>query len=179
MPRIAVRPATLRDLEALVRHRRGMWEDLGVTEDLDAADAVYRRWVRAGLRRRVFMAWVAEAGGAVVGSGALWLQPVQPRPGWPQGLTPYLLSMYTDPAWRGRGIARRIVQQAIAWCRAHGYPRTTLHASAMGRGVYAGLGYERTWEMKLQLRGEPVSRARGGTRRRAAAAPRKPRPARR
>lgn len=145
-----------------------MWEDMGVREDLDGADRVYRAWARTRLRKGTLQAWVAEASGEIVAGGALWLQPVQPRPGFPQGLTPYLLSMYTEPAWRGRGIARRIVQRAIAWCRAQGYPRTTLHASEMGRSVYEALGYERTWEMKLQLRGEPVSRARPARRKRQA-----------
>lgn len=161
VPRITVRRATLRDLESLVRQRRAMWADMdiGTPRELHAADRVYRRWARARLRSKELLAWVAEADGEVVGGGALWLQPVQPRPGWPKGITPYLLSMYTDEAWRGRGIARRIVREAIRWSRAHGYPRMTLHASDAGRPLYASLGFKDTREMKLQLRGEAVTRA--------------------
>lgn len=175
VPRITVRRATVRDLEHLVRQRRAMWADMGIgtARELDDADRVYRRWARERLRSKELMAWVAEADVArgardlgargrnarvVVGGGALWLQPVQPRPGWAKGITPYLLSMYTDQAWRGRGIARRIVREAIRWARDHGYPRMTLHASDAGRPIYAALGFKDTREMKRQLRPEAVTR---------------------
>lgn len=166
-PRITLRPATLRDLGHLVAQRRAMWADMriGTARELDEADAVYRRWARARLRDGTLVAWVAEAGGEVVGGGALWLQPVQPRPGWAEGHTPYLLSMYTHPAWRGRGVAKRIVKAAIAWARKRGYPRMTLHASDAGRPVYEALGFEATREMKLQLRPEAVTRSRRRRRR--------------
>jgi GNAT superfamily N-acetyltransferase len=135
-----------------------MWEDMGITEDLDDADRVYAAWARQRLRNGTLHAWVAEAGGEVVGGGALWLQPVQPRPGWPEGVTPYLLSMYTAPEWRGRGVARAIVQAAQQWCRKGGYPRMALHASDMGKPLYEAMGFTPTREMKFQFRSEPVVR---------------------
>ena len=87
----------------------------------------------------------------MVGGGSLWLQPVQPRPGFDGGGQPYLLSFYTEPAARGRGAATALVEACVAWARAHGYPRVTLHASRFGRRVYEKLGFERTWEMKRPL----------------------------
>jgi GNAT superfamily N-acetyltransferase len=165
-PRLRIRRATFADLPHLVLHRRRMWEDMGVTDRkaLDAADPVYRRWLKARLEAGEAGAWVAEAEGAgIVGGGVVWLQEVQPRPGFAgragaSPRQPYLLSMYTDPDHRGRGVGARIVKEAVRWCRAMGFPRFTLHASDMGRPIYERLGFERTWEMKLQLRGEPVAR---------------------
>jgi GNAT superfamily N-acetyltransferase len=156
-----VRLATLADLDVLVRHRRGMWEEIGdfTPAELLAADGVYRRWARARLRSGSLVGWIAERRGRAVASGCVWVQAVQPRPGAPTGRQPYLLSMFTEAEARGSGMARRIVRSATDWFRKQNYPRLTLHASAQGRSLYLGLGFERTWEMKLEGGGR---RGRGG-----------------
>jgi GNAT superfamily N-acetyltransferase len=59
--------------------------------------------------------------------------------------------MFTEPDHRGRGLAARIVKEAIAWARKSGYPRLSLHASDMGKGVYHKLGFRATREMVLKL----------------------------
>jgi len=152
--RYTIRLATPRDLDALVRHRRGMWEDIGGYEarQLDAHDRLYRRWAREKMRTGKFIAWVASHRGEVVASGSVWLQPTQPHPKVRLGPVPYLLSMYTDPEHRGKGLATRIVLEATQWAKREGYARMTLHASDMGRGVYRRLGWERTCEMRVRLR---------------------------
>jgi GNAT superfamily N-acetyltransferase len=148
-----VRAVKLDDLDVLVRHRRGMWTDMRLFTEaqLNAADPVYRRWARARLKSGDLVGWLVEVKGEAVASACVWNQPIQPRPGWPSGRQPYLLSMYTEPRYRGRGFAKRIVRAATAWARKQGYPRFTLHASTMGRRVYEPLGWERTWEMKIDL----------------------------
>ena len=160
-------PATLGDLAVLVRHRRAMWEAIGrgTPRQLAVHDRVYRRWVRAEWAAGRFAAFlVRDRDGPVLGSGAVWLVPAQPRPGPRiQRLAPYILSMYTDPAARGLGVASRIVRALVGWARARGYPRVTLHASKMGRGVYERLGFRTTNEMRYTLRGSV--RARGPARR--------------
>lgn len=132
-----------------------MWESMGERDRkvLDDADSAYRRWARQRLRTDRLVALVVETSeGRIVASGCIWLQPVQPRPGYGRLEDPYLLSMYTEPAHRGRGLAKRIVREAIRWCKDQGYPRLALHASLEGRGLYRGLGFERTWEMRIRLR---------------------------
>ncbi|HWH07967.1 MAG TPA: GNAT family N-acetyltransferase, partial [Candidatus Thermoplasmatota archaeon] len=119
---------------------------------LAEADAPYRRWLRPRLRSGSLVAWVAEARGRPVASACVWVQPVQPRPTMPGGRIPYLLSVYVDPAHRGRGLATRLTKAAIAWCEAEGHAKLALHASAQGRGVYERLGFEPTTEMRLTLR---------------------------
>jgi len=151
--RYTIRPATEKDLDALVRHRRKMWEDIdGHSEDrLDAHDRLYRRWARQRLRSGRFFAWVAaNARGEIAASGAVWLQDTQPHPRIGLGPVPYLLSMYTEPAHRGHRLATRIVQEAMKWAKGEGFGRMTLHASIQGRNVYRRLGWERTWEMRVR-----------------------------
>ncbi len=153
MPGYRVRRATLRDLDALVVHRRKMWEAIGdyAPAQLDAHDRLYRRWARQRMRTGGFVGWVVTAGGDAVASGAVWLQEIQPHPLVRLGPVPYLLSMYTDPRHRGKGLATRIVREAMRWAKRRGYVRMTLHASTQGRGVYRQLGWKRTWEMRARL----------------------------
>ena len=157
--RLRLREAGPADLRTLVRHRRRMWEELRdyAPADLDRHDVVYRRWVREQTARGKFVAFVVEdPAGRPVGSGALWLMPSQPRPGpLGRGEVPYILSMFTEPSHRGRGVASRIVREMIRWSRARRYGRLLLHASRFGRPVYARLGFEAGSEMRLELIAQP------------------------
>ena len=174
-----VRVATTKDLALLVRHRRGMWVDIAhFTEDqLDEGDRVYRRWARPRLRSGTLVGFLLEdAKGQALASGCLWMMPRQPRPMAGRRTVPYLLSMFTEPAHRGKGYATRIVREAVRWARAHGYDAVTLHASDYGESIYRREGFARTMEMRLRLRkkgrgtwkrrrpAQVTTRGRGGSR---------------
>ena len=135
------------DLELLVEHRHRMWSDIGRWGEAEivAHDPRYRAWVAERLPAGAFEGFIAERGGRVLGSGGLWWMPEQPRPGYPTGTVPYILSMYTAPEHRGRGVASAIVRAMLRRARVAGAPRVTLHASDQGRPVYARLGFERSW----------------------------------
>jgi len=64
---------------------------------------------------------------------------------------PYLLSLYAEREFRRRGVARLIVEAAIAWCRAHGYDRVNLDASEEGKSLYETLGFKPGYGMRLPL----------------------------
>jgi GNAT superfamily N-acetyltransferase len=127
--------------------------------ELERHDLEYRRWV---LRQRSlgrFSAVIVEDdGGRPVGSGALWRMPWIPRPGpLGRGELPYVLSMYTAPRYRGRGVATRIVAALVDRARLDGFARVVLHASRFGRSLYEHLGFEAGSEMRLSIR--PARRA--------------------
>jgi GNAT superfamily N-acetyltransferase len=150
---LRLRLATLDDLDLLVRHRRGMWEDIGMLGPgvPDPTQAAYRAWVRARLRSGRLVGFVVEEKGEPVASGCIWLQEIQPRPHLPGPRWPYLMSMFTEPEHRGKGAAARIVGSAIAWSRRNGYSRLVLHASEAGRPVYKKFGFQPGIEMWLEL----------------------------
>jgi GNAT superfamily N-acetyltransferase len=150
----------------LVAHRVEMFREMGGRSPRSLARhaPAYARWLRPRLRDADVVAWVAEGpDGTPVGSGALWFQPSHPRPGLDDLRVPYILSMYTDPAARGLGVASAVVRRALALARKLGYARVTLHASTMGRPVYEKLGFQSTTEMRLWL--DPVERRRDAARR--------------
>ncbi len=158
-----VRRARLRDLDLLVMHRRGMWADMrvGDASSLDAADRAYRKWARPRLRNRTLLGWIVEdKNGGLAGSGCVWLRPVQPGPETLDAAQPYLLSMYTEPRFRHKGVASLVVAWAADWCRRRGFSLVRLHASRMGKGLYKQFGFERSWEMRLRLDGQPSRKKR-------------------
>jgi len=120
---------------------------------LDRADGAYEEWARVGLRSGDLVAWVVEAvNHGVVGGGCLWLRPEQPHPDVSTPVEPYLFSMFTEPEFRRKGIASRIIKEAVKWSRRKGYRRILLHANKKGRRLYRKHGFKRTWEMRLKFR---------------------------
>ena len=164
--KLKVRLASLRDLHTLVHQRRAMWEDMGIKGRAmhQRGDQAYRQWARTRIRSGKLVAWIVESRpGRVAGGGCLWLQPVQPRPHRTANSQPYLLSMFTEPKFRRRGVASLVVEAAIEWCKKNRYERLMLHASDVGRKVYTNFGFKRTWEMRLDLAEDkplPVTRTR-------------------
>jgi len=149
--RVTYRRTTVADLDLLTDHRHRMWAAIGHRTEAEIAehDGRYRRWMKPRLRSEELAGFVAESReGTPVGSGLVWFRSDQPRPKIPTLTIPYILSMFTEPDWRGKGIASGIVRRLVATCRARGYPSVVLHASEQGRSLYRRLGFERTWEMR-------------------------------
>ncbi len=155
---VLIRQATPDDIPELLRHRRGMYEDMGYDdpEALLAMVSTCEPYLTAALANGTLHGWLACAGERVVAGGAVLVSP------WPSH--PYdgqydgqcrratILNMYTDPACRRQGIARRLMQTMIDWCRKEGFAHVTLHSSDKGRPLYEALGFEPTNEMRLDLR---------------------------
>ncbi len=169
---IRLRKARPTDLRVLVEHRHRMWSDVGGRSEKEIAThyRAYRRWLASRLGSGELFGFVAETEGhRVIGSGCLWFHPDQPRPGLLKSSTPNILSMFTEPAYRGRGVGTRIVREAMRMARKRGFRRIVLHAAPLGRSLYRRLGFERTWEMRRWLGGAP---RRHGQRRRPPPVPR-------
>jgi GNAT superfamily N-acetyltransferase len=153
---ISIRTATLADAPVIVRHRRAMWVDMGTgtPESLDAMDETFAPYLARSLADGTYHGWMAHtADGRVVGSGGLivheWL--ASPRDRNPRPRRAYIANMYTELFYRGRGIARCIMNAILDWCRADGFESVILHASEQGRPLYESLGFEPTNEMRLKL----------------------------
>ena len=149
-----LRTATAKDLATLARHRDAMWVGMGrvAPGEKDPTSQAYADWLAARMESGTLTAFLAEERGKVLASGAVWIQDVQPRPGHPLTMWGYILSVYTEPHARRRGLARAIVDACIGHAKQAGCTRACLHASDEGRPLYERLGFERTEEMWLDLR---------------------------
>jgi GNAT superfamily N-acetyltransferase len=149
-----IRPARTDELSIVLHHRRQMYIDMG-DKDLRALDDMERA-SRAvfgeALRSGTYRGWFAEAAGEVIAGGGVLLVPFQPSPRQPQLLRPFIVNVYTEPSYRRRGLARRLMQEMVAWCREQGYGAVSLHAAEEGRRLYESMGFLPTNEMRLELR---------------------------
>ena len=151
---VLIRQATPDDISALLRHRQGMYEDMGYNDPaaLSAMVSTCRPYLAAALANGTLRGWLACAGEQIVAGGVVLISPWPSHPYDGQCRRATILNMYTDPPFRRQGIARRIMQTMIDWCRKEGFMRVDLHASEKGRPLYESLGFEPTNEMRLKLR---------------------------
>jgi GNAT superfamily N-acetyltransferase len=151
---VLIRQATLDDIPELLRHRRGMYEDMGYDdpEALQAMVSTCKPYLATALANGTLQAWLACVGEKVVAGGFVLVSPWPSHPYDGQCRRATILNLYTDPPFRRQGIARRLMQTMIGWCRQEGFVHVTLHASDKGRPLYEGLGFEVTNEMRLDLR---------------------------
>lgn len=58
-----------------------------------------------------------------------------------------LRQMWVVPAWRGRGLGRKLLEEVEAWYDGRGVLRLILHARLVAAGFYEKAGYERFGEI--------------------------------
>jgi GNAT superfamily N-acetyltransferase len=136
-----VRPATTGDHEILVDHRVRMFQDMGLDFDPVQLADDFRPWLAEMSKNGVYRAWIVEAGGAVVAGGGFTILPWPPGPRYRGGRVAFVYNVYTEPAHRQRGLARRIMDAMHAWCKAEGITNVALNASRDGQPLYESMGY--------------------------------------
>jgi len=149
-----IRPAIPQDFETVLHHRRRMFEDMGFTDPpaLEAMLASATPLLRRGLTDGTYRGWLVETPeeGIVAGGGVIILE-FQSHPMDPVPRRAWVVNMFTEPGHRRRGLARRLMQAMLAWCRAEGMRFVYLHTSDEGRPLYEGIGFEATNEMRIAL----------------------------
>jgi GNAT superfamily N-acetyltransferase len=97
-----------------------------------------------------YLQWFAVTdAGPVVAGGAVYIIPWLGSPNDRMQRRAYIVNVYTEPDHRRRGIARRLMQTMVDWCRSEGFRSVRLHASDMGRPLYASMGFDATHEMRI------------------------------
>jgi GNAT superfamily N-acetyltransferase len=138
----SIRPATIADIPHLVSHRERMFRDMGIAAEFDGMRAAFDLWLRQALPSKTYLGWVAVAGsGEVAGGCGLIVIPWPPGPMTMDARCGFVFNVYTDPAHRQQGLARRMMDTLHEWCRAEGIERVVLNASTFGRSLYESMGY--------------------------------------
>lgn len=151
---IHIRRATAEDLKCILHHRLAMFEEMGFCDPavLGQVEAVSLEYFTEALRAGRYLGWMAEdSNGEVVGGGGIV---VADWPGFPSeghAKRAWILNMYTEPGARRRGVARKLMEAMIEWCRCEGYGSVSFHASQWGRPLYESMGFHPTNEMTLKL----------------------------
>ena len=158
---VTIRRATVADAGSVAGHRAAMFLDMGamtspaVPEFLVASVA----YLREAIARNEYLGWLAfpveTPDHAVAGAG------VQLRRGLPfprrhpdgrcdigEGREAIVLNVYTEPAFRRGGLARRLMMEILDWARVSRLELLVLHAEPDGRPLYEKLGFALTNEMR-------------------------------
>jgi GNAT superfamily N-acetyltransferase len=158
---IIVRHAGIGDIATIARHRAAMFADMGVLAPASTAELIDRtvRYLEVALPAGEYLGWLAELGSQakpIVGGAGVQLRRVLPFPelkaqgptiaGGRQGI---VLNVYTEPTWRRRGVARRLMESVLSWASEAELESLVLHASEQGRTLYEQLGFAPTNEMRL------------------------------
>lgn len=148
---VKIRQATPADINVLAHQRIAMFRSIHGIDDATAAtlEASTRAYLSCAITSGEYHGWLLEAGGEIVAGGGIIMHKLLPRPKQLRGGNEaYILNIYTEPAYRRNGFARRIMKAMMAWCHQQSIKRISLHASDQGRPLYESLGFVPTNEMR-------------------------------
>jgi GNAT superfamily N-acetyltransferase len=148
-----LRPSTLSDLETHVQHRLVMFADMEYGDEAgrERMAAAFRDRLRTWLSTGEVRGVLAESEGTVVAGALIQFKEALPNPLSPQAVRGYLFNVYTDPAFRSRGLARRMTIALLDVAKAQGVGMVELHASKNAETMYRSMGFEPTPEFRLIL----------------------------
>ncbi len=139
-PMITYRKLAEDKLDVFIQMRIKQLRDEGATEEIDLVPALqdyYRRHMADG----TFVSWLAIDGDRIVGTSGMSFVEKPPYFGCPSGRIGLLSSMFTEPEYRRKGIARELLSKVVEEARAYGCGTVQITASDMGVLLYTAFGF--------------------------------------
>ena len=137
-----IRAITLADIPHIVHHREQMFRDMGIPAEFEAMARETEAWLRTAIPSKTYLGWLAVGRDDAVAAGCGLI--VIPWPPGPMTMDPrsgFVFNVYTAPAHRQQGLARRLMETLHEWCRSEGIQRVVLNASRFGQPLYEQMGY--------------------------------------
>lgn len=149
-----IRALDIDDLELVCRHREEMFRDSGRGDDvLLPMTEHFRAWVKPRLLDGSYFGYAMLDGGVPVAGIGLMLIDWPPHPLHPeQDKRGYVLNVFVEPGYRGRGLAGELMKRADYEFIKRGVSYAVLHATDKGRPLYQRLGWSGTSEMAKAIR---------------------------
>ena len=137
---ITYQKLTDKELGIFIQMRIRQLREEGATEDIDLAPALqdyYGRHMSDG----TFVSWLAMDGEKIVGTSGMSFVEKPPYFGCPSGKMGLLSSMFTDPEYRRKGIAKELLSRVVEEARTYGCGTVQITASDMGVLLYTDFGF--------------------------------------
>ena len=138
---ITYRRLTEKDLATFIEMRITQLREEGAKEDIDLHPALndfYKRHMADG----TFVSWLALDGDKIIGTSGMSFVEKPPYFGCPSGKIGLLSSMYTDPGYRRKGIAKDLLTKVVDEAREYGCGAIQITASDMGVKLYTAFGFK-------------------------------------
>lgn len=139
---IEYRRMTESDIETYIALRVRQLREEGATEDFDLRPAL-RDYYARHLLDGTFTAWLAVDDGRIVATSGMSLVEKPPYFACPTGKIGLLSSMFTEPDYRRRGIARELLTRVVDEARRYGCGAVQITASDMGVLLYSDFGFRK------------------------------------
>ncbi|MCR5800529.1 MAG: GNAT family N-acetyltransferase [Lachnospiraceae bacterium] len=131
---------TDKELDTFIGLRIRQLREEGATEDIDLVPSLkdyYNRHMADG----TFVSWLAMDGDRIVGTSGMSFVEKPPYFGCPSGRLGLLSSMFTDPDYRRKGIAKELLSRVVDEARDYGCGAVQITASDMGVLLYTDFGF--------------------------------------
>ncbi len=112
----------------------------GATENIALIPAL-RDYYARHMADGTFVSWLAMDGQKIIGTSGMSFVEKPPYFGCPSGKMGLLSSMYTDPDYRRRGIAKELLSRVVEEARSYGCGTVQITASDMGVLLYTDFGF--------------------------------------
>ncbi len=137
---ITYRKLAEEDLDTFIRMRIDQLREEGAAGDIDLSPAL-RDYYERHMADGTFVSWLALDGDKIVGTSGMSFVEKPPYFGCPSGKIGLLSSMFTDPSYRCRGIARELLSRVVEEARHYGCGTVQITASDMGVLLYTDYGF--------------------------------------
>ena len=149
---ISCRKAAAEDIPLLVKLRMDLLHDAiheGVPEKWAAVESQIRAYYEESIPDETHIAYLAFDGQRCVGTGGVCFYRILPTYFKPTGKKAYIISMYTDPAYRRKGIGRHLLKLLVDEALSRGATYISLESTEAGKPLYRQCGFGRlTSEMQ-------------------------------
>lgn len=137
---ITYQKLTKNELEVFVQMRINQLREEGAKEEIDLAPAL-RDYYQRHMADGTFVSWLAVDEEKIVGTSGMSFVEKPPYFGCPTGRIGLLSSMFTDKAYRRRGIARELLTRVVDEARRYGCGTVQITGSDMGVLLYTDFGF--------------------------------------
>lgn len=128
------------DLKIFIEMRINQLREEGAKEDIDLHEPL-NSYYSKHMKEGTFVAWLALDGDKIIGTSGMSFVEKPPYFGCPSGKIGLLSSMFTDDAYRRRGIARELLMRVVEEAREYGCGTVQITASDMGVKLYTAFGF--------------------------------------
>ena len=137
---IQYRKLTSEDLDTFIQMRIKQLREEGAKEEIDLEPPL-RDYYERHMADGTFVSWLAVDGDKIIGTSGMSFVEKPPYFGCPSGRIGLLSSMFTDPQYRRRGIAKELLARVIDEARQYGCGTVQITASDMGVLLYTDFGF--------------------------------------
>ena len=139
---ITYRKLNENDLDVFIKMRINQLREEGAKEDINLEPALRDYYLRH-LSDGTFISWLALDKNRIIGTSGISIVEKPPYFGCPSGKIGLLSSMYTDTAYRRKGIAKTLLSKVVDEAKKQGCGTVQITASNMGVLLYSDFGFEK------------------------------------